>query len=153
MEVSSEFSNNEKIPARYTCDGEGMIPPLTVSNIPSHAKTLVVIVDDPDAPSKTWVHWIIFDIPVSSSEMEINNSLGREGTNDFSKIGYDGPCPSSGIYQGGTRTSSRHHYYFRVYALGDELGLSRGATREEVEAGMKDKILEETELIGLYEKN
>jgi len=143
MEVSSEFSNNGKIPVRYTCDGEGMIPPLLISNIPSHAKTLVIIVDDPDASSKIWVHWIIFDIPVSPPEMEItNNSLGKEGSNDFKKIGYDGPCPPSGM----------HHYHFRVYALGGEIGLSRGATREEVESAMKGKILEESELIGLYQK-
>lgn len=143
MEISSEFSNNEKIPVRYTCDGENIVPPLTISNIPSHAKTLVIIIDDPDAPSKTWVHWIIFDIPVSPPEIEIRgNLLGQEGINDFKKIGYSGPCPPSGM----------HHYHFKVYALGDELALSSGATREEVEGGMKGKILEESELIGIYQK-
>ncbi len=143
MEVISEFYNNEKIPAKYTCDGENVCPPLTISGIPSHAKTLVIIMDDPDASLKVWVHWIIFDIPVSSTELEIkSNLLGKEGINDFEKIGYDVPCPPSGM----------HHYHFRVYALGDELGLSRGATREEVEAEMKGKILEESELVGLYQK-
>lgn len=143
MEILSEFHNNEKIPTEYTCDGKNIRPPLTISGIPSHAKTLVIIMDDPDAPSKVWVHWIIFNIPVSSTEMEIGgSSLGKEGVNDFEKIGYSGPCPPSGM----------HHYHFRVYALGDELSLSSGATREEVEASMKGKILEESELIGLYQK-
>jgi len=143
MEVSSDFSNNDKIPIKYTCDGDNVIPPLTISEIPSHAKTITIIVDDPDAPSKTWVHWIIFDVPASPPEMEIKDSLLRkEGTNDFGKIGYGGPCPPSGM----------HHYHFRVYALGEELGLSRGATREEVEAGMKGKILAESELVGVYQK-
>lgn len=143
MEISSEFSDNEKIPAKYTCDGENAVPPLTISSIPSHAKTLVIIVDDPDAPSGTWVHWVIFNIPASPSEMEIkDNSLGEEGINDFKKIGYNGPCPPSGM----------HHYHFRVYALGDALDLSRGATREEVEVAMKGKILEESEFVGIYQK-
>jgi len=143
MKVSSDFSNNDKIPAEYTCDGKNIVPPLTISDIPSHAKTLAIIVDDPDAPSKTWVHWIIFDIPASPPEMEItNNSLGKEGINDFKKTGYNGPCPPSGM----------HHYHFKVYALGAELALSRGSTREEVEAGMKGKILDESELIGIYQK-
>lgn len=143
MEVLSEFHNNEKIPVRYTCDGENIIPPLTISDIPSHAKTLAIIMDDPDAPSKIWVHWIIFNIPVSPPDIRvIDNSLGKEGINDFKKVGYSGPCPPDGM----------HHYHFRVYALGDELALSRGATREEVEAEMQGKILGESELVGLYQK-
>jgi len=143
MKISSEFSDNDKIPINYTCDGKNIIPPLKISDIPSHTKTLTIIVDDPDAPSKTWVHWIIFDIPASPPEMEIkDNSLGKEGINDFKKIGYNGPCPPSGM----------HHYHFRVYALGDELALSRGATKKEIEAEMKGKILAESELIGIYQK-
>ena len=143
MEISSDFSDNDKIPSKYTCDGEDVMPQLVVSGIPSHAKTLAIIVDDPDAPSKTWVHWVIFDIPASPPEMKIkDSSLGKEGMNDFNKVGYNGPCPPSGI----------HHYHFKVYALGAELALSRGATREEVDAGMKGKILAEAELVGVYQK-
>lgn len=143
MKVSSDFSDNDKIPSRYTCDGEDVVPQLTISDIPSHAKTIAIIVDDPDAPSKTWVHWIIFDIPASPPEMKIkDNLLGKEGMNDFNEIGYSGPCPPSGM----------HHYHFKVYALGSELALPRGATREEVEAGMKGNILTEAELVGIYQK-
>ena len=143
MKVSSDFSDNDKIPVKYTCDGEDVSPPLIISDIPSHAKILVIIIDDPDAPTKTWVHWVIFDIPASPPEMQIiDNSLGKEGVNDFKKVGYNGPCPPSEM----------HHYRFKAYALGDELGLSRGATSEEVEDKMKGKILEQAERVGIYQK-
>lgn len=143
MKVSSDFSNNDKIPSRYTCDGGDAIPPLVISDIPSHAKTLAIVVDDPDAPLKTWVHWVIFDIPVSSPEMKIkDSSQGKEGINDFDRVGYNGPCPPSGL----------HHYHFKIYALGSELALSRGATKEEVDAGMKGNVLAEAEIVGVYQK-
>jgi Raf kinase inhibitor-like YbhB/YbcL family protein len=140
MKVSSDFSDGEKIPVRYTCDGDNVAPSLTVSDIPSGAKTLVVIVDDPDAPSGTWVHWIVFDVAVTFSEMGVKGELGKEGLNDFGEVGYGGPCPPSGV----------HHYHFRVYALSDEIGLARRAQRKDIETAMKGKILAEAELVGVY---
>jgi Raf kinase inhibitor-like YbhB/YbcL family protein len=142
MKVSSDFSDNSKIPSKYTCDGKNVAPRLIVSDIPSHAKVLVLIVDDSDAPSGTWVHWTVFDVAVSSSEMEIDGSLGKEGLNDFGNVGYGGPCPPSGM----------HHYHFKVYALGAEIGLARGASKKDIEAAMKGEILAEAELIGIYQR-
>lgn len=144
MQITSEFPNNGDIPPKYTCDGENVAPPLKISNIPPEAKTLAVIVDDPDAPSKTWIHWLLFNVMVTSSEMEIKNgSIGTEGINDFKKIGYGGPCPPSGT----------HHYHFKVYALPGELALSKGATKEEVEGEIEGRVLSKAELVGLYQKN
>lgn len=144
MEITSIFSNNENIPSKYTCDGENIPPELKVSNIPSEAKTLCLIVDDPDAPTKTWVHWLLFNVPVASTEMEIKeSSTGTRGLNDFKETGYGPPCPPSGT----------HHYHFKVYALSDNLSLPSGSTKEEIEKEMKGKILAKAELIGLYQKN
>ena len=123
--------------------GENISPPLTVSGIPPEAKTLVLIVEDPDAPSKTWIHWIAFNIPISSSDIKITKETQKEeGVNDFAKIGYGGPCPPSGL----------HHYHFNVYALSEELALSGGATEKEVREGMRGKILDQTKFVGVYEK-
>lgn len=144
MQITSNFTNNGKIPSIYTCDGENIAPKLKISGIPLEAKTLAIIVDDPDAPAKTWVHWLLFNVQVTSTDMEIEDgATGIEGTNDFKEIGYGGPCPPSGT----------HRYHFKAYALSDSLDLSKGATREEIEEEMQDKILAQAELVGLYQKN
>lgn len=146
MEVtSSAFKTNGQIPLRYTCDGENVNPSLKIMKIPEQAKSIALIVDDPDAPAKTWVHWIVFDIPVSGSELEIKEAqkpVGIEGTNDFGKMNYGGPCPPSGT----------HRYFFKAYALDKELGLNEGAAKKQVEKAMKGHILDSAELIGLYSK-
>lgn len=146
---SSVFENNGYIPAKYTCDGEDISPPLSIENIPSKAKALALIVDDPDASSGTWVHWIIFNIPVSATMIKENFPTREtlsdgtiQGRNDFRKIGYGGPCPPSGV----------HRYFFKLYALNQELEVVPGATKSQVESAMKKHIIEQTQLIGLYKR-
>ena len=150
MEIaSSDFYNNNEIPRRYTCEGEEVNPYFKISEIPKETKTLVLIMDDPDAKKvvgKTWVHWLVFNISVKSSELEIQEDSvpGMQGTNDFKKLEYGGPCPPAG--------SGVHHYYFKVYALDSELDLKEGAVKTQIEKAMKNKIIEKAELIGTFEK-
>ena len=141
---SNAFANSGKIPSKYTCDGEGVSPQLKISEIPADAKTLVLISDDPDAPVGTWVHWVVFNIFVKGiNEIEIKeraSSPGVDGTNDFGKLGYGGPCPPSG----------EHRYFFKVYALSEELDLHEGCNKKDVEEAMQGVVLGEAELFGVY---
>jgi len=135
--VKSAFAEGEKIPEKYTCNGENVNPPLEIEGIPSNAKTLAIIVDDPDATGG-WVHWIVFNIPVTS-KIEENSVPGEEGMNDFKQTSYSGPCPPSGS----------HRYYFRVYSLDVNLSLSF-ATKADLEMAMKGHILAKGELMGRF---
>lgn len=147
---SSAFKHGEKIPRKYTCDGENISPPLTWENIPQETVTLTIISDDPDAPSKTWTHWLIFNIPPELSSLpegvetvgEFENGI-IQGINDFGSLGYGGPCPPFGV----------HRYYFKLYALDKRLDLEPGATKEELLEAMKGHIIEKTEIIGLYSRD
>jgi Raf kinase inhibitor-like YbhB/YbcL family protein len=142
MKISSPaFGTNQKIPKKYTCDGEDISPSLMIDEIPEGTETLALIVDDPDAPAGTWVHWVVFNIPVTN-RIEEGEVPGNQGINDFRKERYGGPCPPSGT----------HRYFFKLYALDQELGLSEGASRRDVEAAMGGHILAQAELIGLYER-
>lgn len=145
MKIKSPvFENNSHIPSKYTCDGENTNPPLLFSEIPENAKSLVFIVNDPDAPSKTWVHWIVFNIhPTTLSIEEDSVPNGAQfGQNDFGRTDYGGPCPPSGV----------HRYFFKLYALDSELDLKSEATKQEVINAMKRHILAQSELIGLYQR-
>ena len=145
MKISSPaFENNQFIPVKYTCDGEDINPPLQIENVPKEAKSLVLIVDDPDAPIGIWSHWVVFNIDPSVQFIEEDSSPegAVEGLNDFKKHSYGGPCPPSGT----------HHYYFRLYALDTTLDLSSEATREDVLEAIKGHILASAELIGLYQR-
>jgi len=138
---SSAFEPNRNIPRKYTCDGENINPPLEFEGIPEEAESLVLIVDDPDAPMKTFTHWIVWNIePVA--KIEDDSIPGVEGINDFRKIGYGGPCPPSGA----------HRYFFRVYALNRQLELKAGAGRKELESEMIGHFIAEGELMGKYSK-
>lgn len=138
---SSAFEANRTIPRKYTCDGENLNPPLELEGIPEEAESLVLIIDDPDAPMKIFTHWIVWNIePVA--KIEEDSIPGVEGINDFRKIGYGGPCPSSGT----------HRYFFRVYALDRKLELKAGAGRKELESEMIGHIIAEGELIGKYSR-
>ena len=139
--TSPAFENNKSIPARFTCEGEDINPALTIEGIPAGAKSLALIVDDPDAPVGTWVHWVVFDIPLSGSIGE-NSVPGKQGINDFRRKDYGGPCPPSGT----------HRYFFKIYALDRELALPEGISKQGLEKAMQGHILDKAELIGLYKK-
>ena len=140
--TSPEFQHKGFIPRKFTCQGSDVSPTLIIEDVRQEAKSLALIVDDPDAPMGTWVHWVVFDIPISS---QINEGQipGKQGSNDFGRKNYGGPCPPSGV----------HRYFFKLYALDKELGLNEGITKKQLEQAMKGSILEKAELIGLYQKN
>lgn len=141
---SKAFAYNTKMPSKFTCDGDNISPPLIFSGTSQNSQSLVLIVDDPDAPAKTWVHWVLFNIPPTTSEIYENtvpeNSM--RGMTDFGNTDYGGPCPPSGT----------HRYFFKLYALDTTLTLAEGATKVEVEKAMKNHIIEKAELIGLYKR-
>ncbi|NBF40899.1 MAG: YbhB/YbcL family Raf kinase inhibitor-like protein [Spirochaetes bacterium] len=137
--TSSAFEHNERIPAKYTCNGQNINPPLRIEDIPPGTQSMAIIVDDPDAPGKTFLHWLIWDIE-PTNEIGENTAPGTQGRTDFGKPAYGGPCPPSGT----------HRYFFRVYALGTTLGLPEGSSRADLEQAMKGHVLAEAEIIGLY---
>ncbi|MGZ3848306.1 MAG: YbhB/YbcL family Raf kinase inhibitor-like protein [Flavisolibacter sp.] len=137
--TSKAFFQNEMIPSRYTCDGANTNPPLHLEGIPEASKSLAIIVDDPDAPGGNWVHWVVWNIPVTH-EIREGDGNGEKGLNDFKKHNYGGPCPPSGT----------HHYYFKVFALDTILELDSRAGKDELEKAMIDHILGMGILIGKY---
>lgn len=139
--TSSVFENDGFIPSKHTCDGDDVNPPLNIKGIPEGAESLVLIVDDPDAPMGTWAHWIVWNIP-PVEKIEENTVLGTEGLNDFRKHSYGGPCPPSGT----------HRYFFKVYALDTKLDLGPNARKKNVERAMEGHILAKGEIIGLYSR-
>jgi len=144
MKLTTVFANNEKIPSKYTCDGEDLAPELTISEVPKSSKELVLIVDDPDAPMGTWVHWLLYNIPVQTTKIDNKNlpSGVKQGLNDFKRFDWGGPCPPYG----------EHRYFFKLYAIDKTLDLEEGATKAKLEAAIKGHIIEEAELIGLYQR-
>jgi len=139
--TSSAFEYHKDIPIKYTCDGENINPPLTIKNIPHEAKSLVLIVDDLDAPIRPWVHWIVWNILPSGKIVE-NSVPGIEGWNDFGNQNYGGPCPLSGT----------HKYVFKVYALNELLEIKPAATKIELEKAMSLYVIAFGELLGLYKR-
>jgi Raf kinase inhibitor-like YbhB/YbcL family protein len=146
MRISSpEFQNNGEIPKKYTCDQDGTSLPLKFSDIPAETKSLALIMDDPDAPmTGGFAHWVVFNMNPATSEIAENMKpeSGIEGTSSSGKNGYVPPCPPSGA----------HHYHFKLYALDSELNLDGSAKREDVEKAMQGHIVEQAELIGLYQR-
>lgn len=142
--TSSAFENNAKIPAKYTCDGENINPPLSFIDVPSNAKSLVLIVDDPDAPMGIWVHWLVHNIDPKVKGVAENSKFqnAEEGITNFGSKGYGGPCPPSGT----------HRYFFKLYALDIILDLNN-PDKAGLEKAMHGHILEKAELIGLYNRN
>jgi len=143
--TSVAFKDNEMIPKKFTCDGENVSPELSWKNEPVGTKSFVIIVDDPDAPVGTWVHWVLFNIPsdvhgLPEDFSPENNKWYTEGMNDFRKTNYGGPCPPSGT----------HRYFFKLYALDCVLDLHEGATKNQVLSKMSRHILGKAEIIGLY---
>lgn len=151
---TTAFDDGERIPDRFTGDGEDVSPPLTISDLPDDTRSLALIVDDPDAPAGTWVHWLIWGIPADLAKLpegvatdEIVEDLGgaRQGTNDFDNIGYGGPAPPPGHGQ--------HHYRFTAYALSEHIDLDAGATREALEDRLEAAALETARLTGTYSRD
>ncbi|MCL4380493.1 YbhB/YbcL family Raf kinase inhibitor-like protein [Candidatus Dependentiae bacterium] len=143
---SSALQHNKKIPAKYTCDGANISPALQWQHAPEGTKSFALIVDDPDAPGKTWVHWVVWNIPVSMTALPegIQSDAFMQGATDFNGAQqYGGPCPPSGV----------HHYRFTLYALDTILSLPRGSTKEDLIAAMQGDILGTAQLIALYERN
>lgn len=138
---SPAFEHGKLIPKKYSGDGQEINPPLTIEGIPKEAKTLVLAVDDPDAPSGTFDHWIVWNIPASASKIGENSVPGTEGMNGARQRGYMGPCPPSGM---------QHRYFFKVYALDAELSLGISSRRKDVEKAMQGHIVAKGELVGLY---
>lgn len=150
---SSAFSHNGSIPLVHTCDGADSSPPLDWSDAPETAKSLALIVDDPDAPDpaapkRTYVHWVLYDIPVSAKGIDGAAEGGglpkgtREGKNDWEKTGYGGPCPPIG----------RHRYFFKLYALDTTFGDRGSVNKAELELLMQGHVIDKTELIGTYQR-
>lgn len=144
--TSPAFFHNAAIPKKYTCDDTDIAPPLVIADVPAGAKSLALIVDDPDAPRGTWVHWLAWNMPSGTAALPEGGAFPSgavEGTTDFGKTGYGGPCPPSGT----------HRYFFKLYALDvATLPLARTARKAHLERAMDGHILATAELIGLYER-
>jgi Raf kinase inhibitor-like YbhB/YbcL family protein len=141
--TSSAFQQGGNMPSKFSCDGANASPPLQISDIPTEAKSLVLIVDDPDAPSGLFTHWAVWNIsPQTTTIGEGSTPKGVQGTNDFGKSGYGGPCPPSGT----------HRYYFKVFALDRELDLPVGAKRSHLDSAIKGHVIAQGELMGRYSR-
>jgi len=147
---SDAFKNGGDIPKKFTCDGPDVSPALVWRDLPPATKSLALIADDPDAPVGTWVHWVVYDMEPQTFQLregvaksEAIPGIGKQGLNDFRKIGYGGPCPPPG---------KPHRYFFKLYALDSMLNLKPRATKADVEQAMKGHILAQTELIGRYKR-
>jgi Raf kinase inhibitor-like YbhB/YbcL family protein len=145
---SSAFAPGAAIPRQNTCDGADQSPPLVWSGTPAGAQSLALIVEDPDAPGGTFIHWVIFNLPPAPSELPAGvskttdlTSGARQGRNDFRRVGYGGPCPPRG---------PAHHYHFLLFALDQLLNVTPGASAAELRAAMQGHVLAQTELIGTY---
>jgi len=145
---STAFDNAGDIPQAYTCDGKNLSPPLAWRGVPEEAQSLALIVDDPDAPGKAWVHWVLYDLSPGLSDLPEGLAIGAElpgvgiqGQNDFNQLGYGGPCPPRG---------TPHHYYFTLYALDQMLNLPSGVTKADLENAMKGHLIAQGQLIGKY---
>jgi Raf kinase inhibitor-like YbhB/YbcL family protein len=148
--TSSAFRSGQPIPVKYTCEGEDVSPPLQWSDLPAGVNRLSLICDDPDAPAGTWVHWVVYDLPLTRGELTekvpTSQTLpdgAKQGRNDFKRVGYGGPCPPPG---------GPHRYYFKLYALDTDLGLRSGATKRDLLRAMEGHILAEAQLMGTYQR-
>ena len=146
---SPAYEYGNEIPDEYTCDGANISPPLTWNEVPADTKSFVLIFEDPDAPFKTWVHWLLYNIPGEKRMLDHHISAtailktgAMHGINDFKKYGYGGPCPPSG----------RHRYFMRLYALNIMLSVKPGLTKPQLMEAMQAYIIENAELMGTYER-
>jgi Raf kinase inhibitor-like YbhB/YbcL family protein len=133
-----------RIPKKHTCDGDNVAPPLEWSGLPEGSKSVAIICEDPDAPSGTFTHWLLYDVPISRHRLDEGASIGKAGVNDFGNAGFGGPCPP--------RKDQAHHYHFHIYALDtDSLGPS-GLSKDDAKKAMSGHVLAEGELTGTYKR-
>ena len=149
--ITNAFDAGETIPNKFTCQGENVSPPLVWKSVPTEAKSLALICDDPDSPGGIWSHWVLYDIPPEREELPEDVPTegrlswgGAQGRNDFGDIGYGGPCPPKG---------TTHRYYWRLYALDAPCELSPGATREQLLDWIESHTLDESELMGRFTRS
>jgi Raf kinase inhibitor-like YbhB/YbcL family protein len=148
--TSSGFTEGQPIPRKYSCDAENVSPPLKWSSVPQGTQSIALIADDPDAPAGTWVHWVIYNLPSTTTDLpeglpatESVLSSALQGTNDFRRVGYGGPCPPRG---------NPHRYFFKLYALDTVLNLKAGATKKDLLGAMEGHILAQGQLMGTYKR-
>jgi Raf kinase inhibitor-like YbhB/YbcL family protein len=145
---SAAFIQESTIPKKHTCDGPDLSPALSWSGAPEGTKAFALVCDDPDAPAGSWVHWVVYDLPATTTSLpegvpkdrELKGG-GRQGVNDFGRIGYGGPCPPRG---------RSHRYFFRLYAMNGPVDLAPGATRADFMSAARDRIVAEAEILGTY---
>lgn len=143
MRVSSAaFQEGGAIPEEFTCDGADVSPPLRIENAPTGTKSLALTVEDPDAPSGTFVHWVVWNLSSGTRDLPKGQAGGVAGRNDFGRKGYGGPCPPSG----------QHRYFFKAYAVDTMLALSSDSGKKELEKALKGHILAEARLMGIYQR-
>jgi Raf kinase inhibitor-like YbhB/YbcL family protein len=140
---SPAFASEQKIPKKFTCEGEDVSPPLIIQDVPKNAKSLVIIVHDPDAPNGDFVHWLAWNLDPVTHHLVEGLSPPAQGRNDFGELDYRGPCPPKG---------KPHRYFFRVFALDTKLNLSPESSKKELEDEMKGHILSDAELMGVYQR-
>ncbi len=148
--TSTAFAEGAAIPVKHTCDSKNVSPPLKWSGVPAGTKSLALIADDPDAPVGTWVHWVVYDLPPTATELAEDAPKGqyltggaKQGLNDFRHLGYGGPCPPHG---------KPHRYFFKLYALDTLLDLKPGLTKKDLESAMDKHILAQAQLMGTYQR-
>ena len=140
---SSAFENEGIIPSEFTCDGQDLSPPLSITNVPKNAKTLSIIMDDPDAPMGTFTHWVVWNIPPNKTQFTRGEKLDfAQGRTSFGTSEYGGPCPPSGT----------HRYFFKIYALDTKLDLKQGSVVKELQSAMSGHIVAEAVLMGKYSR-
>jgi hypothetical protein len=142
--TSEAFEHGEAIPPRHACEGEDVSPPLAWSDVPDGTRSLALIVDDPDAPTGTFIHWLAWGIDPSSGGLAEGEAAPSEGRSGFGTTGYRGPCPPAG--------HGRHRYFFRLFALNAVPEVEPGAGRDELDRALEDHVLEVAELVGTYER-
>ena len=147
--TSPVFENAGMIPAKYTCDGENVSPPLIWDSVPEGTKSIALICDDPDAPGGTFVHWVLYNLPADMKELpediphgEVLKNAAKQGITDFGRIGYGGPCPPKGV----------HRYFFKIYFLDSEVGLSPGASKTQLLQAIGKHIKGQGQLVGKYKR-
>ena len=153
--TSTAFTEGQPIPQKYTCQGNDVSPPLKWTNVPANTKSYVLIADDPDAPDPraprmTWVHWVLYDLPATATELaediakaQTLSNGAKQGLTDFKRVGYGGPCPPPG---------GAHRYFFKLYALDTLLNLKAGATKNDLLKAMEGHVLSQSQLMGTYQR-